>query len=340
MKIQPARAEAFIAKPDPAIRAVLFYGPDAGLVRERAAALARTVVPDLRDPFRVAEETGAAVRADPAWVADEAAAISFGGGRRVVRIRSAGDAEASVFEAFLQDAPGDALVVVEAGELTARSALRKLFEGARNAAAIACFVEEGDQLESFIARTLAGHGVKIAPDALEDLASRLGGDRMLTRNEVDKLALYVGKGGTASLDDVAASVGDSAELSLQDVAFATASGDVSRLLHAVDRAYAASESPIRLLRAAADHFRRLHMTAARIAIGQSPQQATDALRPKVFWKQTAEFEAQARRWPEPWLAAALDRLVQAEIDCKTTGMPDRALCARVLLEITRAAARR
>ena len=36
MKIQPARAEAFIAKPDPTIRAVLFYGPDAGLVRERA----------------------------------------------------------------------------------------------------------------------------------------------------------------------------------------------------------------------------------------------------------------------------------------------------------------
>src|SRR3546814_11038412 len=73
---------------------------------------------------------------------------------------------------------------------------------------------------------------------------------MATRNEVEKLALYVGKGGTASVADVEASVGDSAELSLQDVAFATASGDVPRLLRTLDRAYALGERPVRILRAA------------------------------------------------------------------------------------------
>ena len=235
---------------------------------------------------------------------------------------------------------GDALVVAEASDLPARSALRKLFEDAKIAAAIACYVEEGDQLEGFIARTLSAARVKIEQDALEMLAARLGGDRIMTRNEVEKLALYVGAGGTATVVDVEASVGDAADLSLQDVAFATGSGDMDRLLQSLDRAYAAGESPIRILRAASEHFRRLHVTAARIAKGMALPQAAGMLKPKVFWKQTNEFQAQAKRWPEPWLAAALDRLAQAEIDCKTTGYPDRAICARVLMEVGRAAARR
>ena len=43
MKIQPTRVEGFIAKPDAKVRAVLLYGPDAGLVRERMNALTRNI---------------------------------------------------------------------------------------------------------------------------------------------------------------------------------------------------------------------------------------------------------------------------------------------------------
>src|SRR3546814_15137466 len=96
---------------------------------------------------------------------------------------------------------GDALIVVEAGELPARSALRKVFEDAKTAAAIACYVEEGDQLEAFIARTLAGQGVKVEQDALDLLAARLGGDRMATRNEAEKPALYVAQGERKSVEE-------------------------------------------------------------------------------------------------------------------------------------------
>ena len=63
MKLAPRAGRGFFARPDPAIRAVLLYGRDAGLVRERADALVRTVCPDLRDPFRVADLNGAALLA-------------------------------------------------------------------------------------------------------------------------------------------------------------------------------------------------------------------------------------------------------------------------------------
>jgi len=42
MKLAAGRVEGFLRRPDPEIRAVLLYGPDAGLVRERAEALLTT----------------------------------------------------------------------------------------------------------------------------------------------------------------------------------------------------------------------------------------------------------------------------------------------------------
>jgi DNA polymerase-3 subunit delta len=115
MKLAAARVTEFLRRPDPAVRAVLLYGPDAGLVRERADLLARLVCPDLQDPFRVAELGGAQLAADPARLADEVAAQSLIGGRRVVRVREAGDGLAKLFAGTIDEAPGDGFVVAEAG---------------------------------------------------------------------------------------------------------------------------------------------------------------------------------------------------------------------------------
>ena len=100
MKVAAGQVEGFLRRLDPQIRAVLLFGPDAGLVRERADTLARAVCPDLRDPFRVAELTAATLVADPARLADEAAQISLMAGRRVVRLRDAGDQQAPLFARF------------------------------------------------------------------------------------------------------------------------------------------------------------------------------------------------------------------------------------------------
>ena len=94
MKLPAARIAAFLQRPDQAIRAVLLYGPDIGLVRERADVLARTVCPDLRDPFRVADLSGAALAADPARLADEAAQMSLiGDSERIPQVRTDGPRE-------------------------------------------------------------------------------------------------------------------------------------------------------------------------------------------------------------------------------------------------------
>ena len=189
MKLSPQRVGAFLRDPG-ACRVVLLHGDDVGMMRDRASALVRAVAGSVDDPFRVAELN----RDEVGRLADEAASQSLTGGRRVVRLRDAGDSATAAVTAILKGA-APALVVLEAtSPLPPRSRLRALAETAPDAAAIACYPEEGRALEDTIRSVLTEAGVAVDREAVAWLSAQLGADRARpVRNW--KLALYVGPAG-------------------------------------------------------------------------------------------------------------------------------------------------
>lgn len=336
MKLAAGRVEGFLRRPDPAIRAVLFYGPDAGLVRERAETLGRLIAPDLRDPFRVADLTGAMLTGDPARLYDEAAQISLMGGQRLVRVRELGDAQSAIFGRFLADPPGDGLVVAEAGDLPARAALRRVFDDAPSGIAIGCYPDSARDLTEVIREALAAHQITASRDAVDFLVSHLGGDRLLTRAELEKLTLYAGDGGRIELDDARLSIADSAALSLDDAVLAAAEGDAAALDRTLSRVFQEGESPVSVIRAVLRHLQRLHALSARPTVGEPVDNVLRAARPPIFFKQQDSFKRQLARWREPQLRHQLDALAAAETRIKTTGMPAEAVCRAALFAITEA----
>ncbi len=310
---------------------MLLYGPDAGLVRERAEMLARSVCPDLRDPFRVADLQAATLASDPARLADEAAQISLMAGRRVVRVRDAGDAHATAFARFLADPPGDALVVVEAGDLPGRSSLRRAFDDAPAGVSIGCYPDSARDLAAVIRETCDAHRIRLARDALDFLVGHLGGDRLLTRAEIEKLTLYAGDDGRIELDDARAVVADTAALSLDDALLAAAEGDAAALDRALARVFQEGESPVTVIRALLRHFQRLHVLSIRVAGGSSVDEAIRSARPPIFFKDQDSWLRQLQRWREPQLRRALDRIAEAEFRMKQTGRPAESICRETLL---------
>ncbi|HEX5320565.1 MAG TPA: DNA polymerase III subunit delta [Stellaceae bacterium] len=338
MKLPPARVDAFLRRPDPEIRAILLYGPDAGLVRERADLVARTVCPDLHDPFRVAELTGAAVLADPARLVDEAAQISLMGGDRVIRVRDASDALSAILVRFLADRPSGSLTVLEAGDLPGRSSLRRAFDDAPIAAAIGCYPDSARDLAAVIRESLAAHRIGASRDAVDFLVEHLGNDRLVTRSELEKLSLYAGDGGRIELDDARAAIADAAALALDDVVLAAAEGDFADLDRALARVFQEGEAPVSVIRAALRHLQRLHGLAARVAGGISAEDAIRGARPPIFFKQHDSFRRQLGRWREARLRRQLDALADAEAQMKTTGLPAETICRAALFEVARAGA--
>src|SRR5262249_18499385 len=162
---------------DPKVRAVLVYGNDEGLIAERAAQLAKSVCADLKDPFRVVDIGGDALKGDPARLADEFGAMSLMGGRRVIRGRPAGEEPEAALENLVAGSAGDALIILEGGNLSPRSGLRTLAEAESCLAALPCYADSEGDLVRLVESATRGQGYAVDEDALAWIVERLGGDR-------------------------------------------------------------------------------------------------------------------------------------------------------------------
>jgi DNA polymerase-3 subunit delta len=331
--VKSAESDRFLDRLPEKITAVLLFGPDQGLVTERAERLMRTLVEDIRDAFRVSEIDGARLLEDKALLSAEAAALSFSGGRRVVRVRAAGNAVAPIFESFFDASAGEALIVVEAGDFARSSNLRQLFEKAPNAAAVACYLDSPDTIAEILESTLREQRIRISPDAMLEAVALLGSDRGTTRRQIEKLVLYADKTRPLEVSDVRAVIGDESEARIEEVCDAAGEGKPGLLDRALERLWAAGMSPVAVLRVAIGHFHRLGILRTAMSGGESAEGALRRLKPAVHFARTASFRNQLRNWDMDKLGEALDVLLGAEALCKSTAMPAEAACGHALLNI-------
>lgn len=337
--------EGFLRDPAKGVLAVLIFGADRGQVRERADALAAKATANPDDPFDVARLGDTDL--DEGRLENELVAQSLMGGRRVVRVRldteKAGP-DKTVAEALKVHAAGgfnpDALLIVEAGALGRKSGLRKAAEAAKaGAVAIPCYEDEAGDVARLVRESLARDKVGLTTDALQAFVSRLPGERGVARQEIERLALFLGPGSgvTASLDDLQAHLGVEPEASLSDAAASAFGGKTAAAHDGLRRAFAEGEAPAAAVRALSLYLGRLRRTLVLAGSGAGLAEAAKAA--GVFWKQEREFLRQARAWSlaalDPLQADALD----ADRACKTTGSPDVLIAERLFLTVAARAKR-
>lgn len=336
MKIPPRDIDRFVQSPDPQCRAFLVYGPDEGLVRERAAILGKHVVADLSDPFNVIDLPGATIEDDPARLADELAAMSMMGGRRLIRIRDGAEKAAAIIEESLKTVlSADNILVIEAGDLKPASKLRSLFEKMKDGAAVACYADDAGNLSRILAQDFSAQGLKIDRDALMSLAEKLVGDRALARSMVEKIITYKGtEGGTVTLDDVLACTEDSALLYIDDLTRAAFSGNTVAAGQMLERLFQEGINPVGILRGLQNHCKKLLFVKALVEDGENQGSAIKKLRPPIFFKAEKDFIAHLNLWTPPRLKTLLEQLTETEALCKTTGAMAETITDRLVFRIS------
>lgn len=346
MEVSPRGAEAFVRKPPADVGAVFVYGANRGLVRERARALVAGSLGGDDESFRlvrlsVAEVAEGGLRR----LLDEALAISFDGGARVLWIEGQAEKCASVLSGYLEQLAAGALgepqsagfpfLVAEGGALPKRNKTVAEFSRAKHGAALACYGENMRDLVGLIDSHFEACGVE--RDAREALSSRLAPDRMLVRRELEKLSLYRGAENSArvSLAEVEAAVADNSDSDLDDLSFAVGGRNPKATRRALARLRDERRPGAVLLRACARHFLRLAEAAAHMQTnGGNPDGAMQSLRPPVFWQRQSAFRNQLNVWDAARLEAALSVLLEAETIAKSGRVPADAYAARRLLALS------
>jgi DNA polymerase III subunit delta len=329
--VKPADVDAFVARPNPARPVMLVYGPDAGLVSERATALIRASVEDANDPFALARLDGEELSAEPSRLVEEAQTIPLFGGRRAVWVKAASRNIAPAIEPLLALRVCECRVVIEAGDLRRNAPLRMLVERAKNAAALPCYADSERDLERLIDHEMRAAGLSVAPDARALLIPLLGGDRRSSRGELAKLALYAHGRGQVGVEDITAVVADASGLALDDIVDAAFAGHAAELEVQLAKARIAGSSAGSILFAAQRQVAQLHKWRTAIEDG-SPFSLDSALPPGQFRRRDSIEEA-LKVWNAARLAAAMAELAEAVLQARRNAALAETIAERALLSI-------
>jgi DNA polymerase III subunit delta len=331
--IKTHQANAFLAAVDRAPAAVLLYGTDVGLVGERASLLAKRLAERESPPGEILRLDDADLEGDADRIFVELQTVPMFGGRKIVRTTAGRRVTAAQLAPLVQSGNLQGYLIVEAGNLRPDDALRALFEKAREAAAVACFPDEVRDLDAVVREVLAARKIDITPEAKRVLLARLGADRALSRVEIEKLALYAHGKAVIDESDVEAAVGDAAELALDRIVLAAASGRAGMSLVELDRSLAAGESAQAVIAALQRHFLRLHRMRSALDAGGSMEDIVRSMRPPVHFKQREALEQQCRSWSLSRLAAALARIAEAVKAARLNSALEGTLAENLLLDL-------
>ncbi|MCI5048881.1 MAG: DNA polymerase III subunit delta [Rickettsiales bacterium] len=337
MKLNAKEIESFLKAPTQS-KGALIYGADRGQMRQRMDAIAAFILTDLADPFNRVDLQYDHIVDEPSALYDELAAMSFTGDRRLIVIREAGDKLTKHLEEAEELLNDQNYLIICADELTTRSSLRKWAESSKAVSSLPCYKDEGQGLAQLIRTTLTGYGYRADEAVVQYLTAHLGGDRMVVLAELEKLSVYFDGEEHLDYEEVVKAIGDSGEKSLDDVAQAAASGNVSQLCRTLDRLYLEGVHAVAILRAVHRYFARLSEVVSLSNQGQSMIQAVKSIRPPVFFKQQSIMASHAQRWNADKLERAMHLMMEAEKDSKLGGDLSSVICSHYLIRIAKAAA--
>jgi DNA polymerase III subunit delta len=338
--VKAADVDRYIARPDPAQPVVLVFGPDAGLVRERVEALVRASVDDPNDPFAFVRIEGEELSANPSRLIEEAMTVPLFGGRRAVLVKAGARNIAAAVASVIAQPSQECRVIIEAGNLSKSAPLRALCEKAKVAAALPCYVDKESDLARLIDEEMRAAELTIAADARAALMALIGGDRLASRNEVRKLALYAMDRGRVELADVMAVSADASALALDGVIDSAFAGKTGELETEFAKARASGATPAAIISVAIRHVANLHKMKLAIDAGDSADFAMKRAAPPVHFTREKIVGEALRAWTAPRLARAMAQLAEASLDARRNAALAETIAQRTLLSIAVSARRR
>jgi DNA polymerase-3 subunit delta len=338
--IKSSDVDRFIAGRDLGCPILLVYGPDAGLVRERVDALVRASVDEPNDPFALARLDGEELSAQPSRLVEEAHTIPLFRTRRAVLVKVGSRNISAAVEMALASPSAECRVIIEAGDLRKSSPLRALCEKSKVAAALPCYADNERDLVRLIDDEMRAADLTISPDARAMLVSLLGGDRLASRNEIRKLALYARGQARVELADIMAVVADASALALDGVIDAAFAGETRETSGEFIKARAGGSSPATIISAALRQVSTLHKMQLSIHSGVAIDVAIKQAAPPIHFTREKLVRDALRIWQPGNLLRVMQQLAETSLDMRRKPLLAEALAHRSLLSIAVNARRR
>lgn len=341
-EIKAHEFDQFVKRRARDFRIFLVYGPDRGLVSERAAQIAASTGVDMKDPFSFMRLDASDINSDPGRLFDEANSTGLFGGEKLIWIKGAGSEKAftEAVGALANTPPKEAWVIIEAGDIKKGVGLRKAVEAASGAVAIPCYADDTKSLNALIDEELSSFQLRIGSEARQALLESLGGDRIASRGEIRKLALYALGESTIELHHVIEIIGDASAISVDDAVDAVLQGDRGAFLRAAQKVVASKTPIFLLLQGCLRQFQLLDLM--RADMDERRISATDALNAHarhMHFRRKPIVETALKAWTSAAISNEMNRLQAAILQSRQRASLEDTIALQTLLATTLTSAR-
>ncbi len=328
--------DSFLKNPGKGWVVTLVYGPDRGLVSERAGVVAKSTGVALDDPFSVISLTAEAIQEDPGKLIDEANTMPMFGGDRLIWIRQGSNDKKFVdaLRYLISNPPVGCLILVEADDLKKTALLRTLIEGGANAMALPCYADDARALDRLIDDELSKAGKTISLEARSLLKQSLGGDRLSSRQEIGKLVLYCLDQRVIEIEDVREAVAEAAAASVDDAVDAMIAGNVDKFERDYARLIANGTAPYQFIRTAMRQYYLLASLRKQVdQEGKSAAATIAGAKPPLFFGRQTIFENAVAKLGQPMIIETLDKLQTTNLESRRLSGMTAVIVHRALLGI-------
>ena len=221
---------------------------------------------------------------------------------------------AKILEAYAQDLPADTLTLLSCGKVDARSQKSKWFKALENVGVVVpVWPVDANRMPNWVESRMQQRGLVPEQGVATVLAERVEGNLLAAAQEIDKLALLYGQG-KIGVDQVLASVSDSARFDIFELVDCALSGQTRRAQRMLHGLRSEGEPPTLVLWAITKEVRELLMLAYDVAAGQAIGQAMAQRR--VWDKRKGPVGKGLQRYrPQHWQSmlkkcAQIDRMIK------------------------------
>ncbi len=322
MKISTKDINSLIKNPSKNVFAYLLHGLDAGLIDERTQQLALLYTNDLDDPFSVSRLTGKEVQADAALLSDALNAVPLSGTLRIVMLSGTATELAPAIKSNIDNLNSDCRLIITAKESTNKHSLVTMCEKHPKIASIACYPDENKQIQNLVSETLIKHQINISTDLVKYISEKLGNDRSINKNEIEKLALYGATTNKISKKEIDSLLGDNTSHLLDKMLNNVFTGNTEELGILLSRIKLEGIQPIVIIRFFQAYIKVLMLVNASIETGLSIEAAINDIRPPIYFKKKQSVINHTKIFSIKRCSYLLEKFTQLEKKYKTGSSPD------------------
>ena len=316
----------------------LVYGPNEGLVRESIDTIYKTFSKGV-DCEKV-NISGKQIDENISIINNEISTISLFNEKKFIILDSSKEKHVSIIEDSLSLDFKNTCMVVKQDNLTKSSSIRKLYETSRNHFSLACYDDDIKVLSSLLEKFQKEHNITFDSDVKNYLLNNLSNDRMVIKNELEKILLTLSKDDRkVNIEKLRYILHDSAHTDFQQINNSILFGNIEKGSKSLEKLFNLGTNPIAILKSFNNYIMRIRLTQVELSKGKQFDEAIKVLRPPVFWKEKSDFKRHCLMWPANVIENLINEVLSSEIKCMTNSIVAKEQCEKTLFGISNTAKR-